>query len=191
MKKGKMIIISGPSGVGKKTIIDQFIDKPELNLQYSISMTTRKQRPNEVNGKDYYFVSDEDFNKAIDNNEMVEWTEFCHFKYGTKKSEVKRIIESNANVLVEVEVVGALEILRQNQNNPDLISIFIIPPSIEELEKRLVKRGSECANVIAARIKKATTELRYQDKYQFVVLNDDQTRATKEIEQIIRENINV
>lgn len=191
MKKGKMIIISGPSGVGKKTIIDQFIDKPELNLQYSISMTTRKQRPNEVNGKDYYFVSDEDFNKAIDNNEMVEWAEFCHFKYGTKKSEVKRIIESNANVLVEVEVVGALEILRQNQNNPDLISIFIIPPSIEELEKRLVKRGSECANVIAARIKKATTELRYQDKYQFVVLNDDQTRAAKEIEQIIRENINV
>lgn len=190
MKKGKMIIISGPSGVGKKTIIDQFINKPELNLQYSISMTTRKQRLNEVNGKDYYFVSDEDFNKAIDNNEMVEWAEFCHFKYGTKKSEVKRIIESNANVLVEVEVVGALEILKQNQNNPDLISIFIIPPSIEELKRRLVKRGSECADVIAARIKKATTELNYQDKYQFVVLNDDQTRAAKGIEEIIRENIN-
>lgn len=189
-KKGKLIIISGPSGVGKKTIIDQFINDPELNLEYSISMTTREKRPGEVDGKDYYFVSNEAFDQAIKNNEMLEWADFCKCKYGTKKSEIERIVKNKANALIEIEVVGALKVIEENKDNPDLVSIFIVPPSLEELKNRLVKRGTESEEKIAWRLNRAKDELKIQDKYQYVVVNDDQVRAANEIKEILKGVIN-
>ncbi|MDE6289685.1 MAG: guanylate kinase [Ureaplasma sp.] len=184
--KNKIFIISGPSGVGKKTIIDSFINNEELNLSYSISMTTRNPRVGEQNAKDYYFVSHDDFNKAIENDEMVEWAEFCSNKYGTRKSEIKRIIDSNKSVLLEIEIQGALKVFDKFDRN-EYVSIFIAPPSIKELKKRLISRCTEDKKSCKLRIKTAKKELPIQKKYDYVVVNDNLQECIDQIIKIIKE----
>ncbi|VEU63367.1 guanylate kinase [Malacoplasma iowae] len=183
-KKGLIIIISGPSGVGKKTIIDQFINDTELNLSYSVSMTTREPREGEMNGVDYFFVSDEEFTKAIENNELLEWAEFAKNKYGTPLKKVYEQIEKGKNVILEIEVKGATDVIKKIKRE-DFVSIFIIPPSIKELKRRLKKRDTEDRKKIRMRIKRAKEEIKMTKDYDHVVLNDDATRAAIEMKKII------
>ena len=188
MQKGKIIIISGPSGVGKKTILDQVMaNKESLNVHYSISMTTRPMRNGEVNGKDYYFVSDEQFVDAINKGDLIEWAVFCGNKYGTPRSFLTNQINEGKNVILEIEVVGALNVLNQFKNE-ELLSIFIVPPSIEELRQRLINRGSESSEVINNRVNRAIEELKVQDKYQYIVVNDNVDSAVNQIQTLIKNN---
>nr|MDE5553487.1 guanylate kinase [Malacoplasma sp.] len=169
-KKGRIIIISGPSGVGKKTIIDQVINDKNLNLVYSISMTTRQPRTGEKNGVDYFFVSDEEFKKSIENNELLEWAEFANNKYGTPLSNLRNKTKEGKNVILEIEVQGASNVKRILKRD-EFISIFIIPPSIKELKKRLQKRNTENRKKIRVRIKRAKKEMKLMNEYDYIVLN--------------------
>ncbi|MCV3743811.1 guanylate kinase [Ureaplasma sp. ES3154-GEN] len=188
MHKGKLIVFSGPSGVGKKTILNQIFNNNYLNLAYSISMTTRKQRDGEVDGVDYYFVDDQRFNKAIDNNELIEWAEFVNHKYGTLKQEVERLRNKGKNVLLEIEVVGALQVLDLYKDD-DLLSIFLLPPNLRELERRLLSRNTESKEVIAQRLKKAEKEMQIKDVYQYNIINDDPKNAAEVLEAILNKEL--
>ncbi len=157
MHKGLLIILSGPSGVGKGTIRKYFEKDERLNLAYSTSMTTRKPRDGEVDGKDYFFTSKENFQEAIKKGELLEYAEFVGNFYGTPLSEVERLRNEGKNVLLEIEVQGALQV---QEKCPDAISIFIIPPSMEELEKRIRGRKSEPEEIIQQRLSKAANEMK-------------------------------
>ena len=189
MEKGKIIVISGPSGVGKHTIFENLL-KSSLNLHWSISMTTRKKRDGEIDGKDYFFVSDEEFNKAINNNELIEWVEYCGNKYGTPKESLLNSINEGKNVLLEIEVIGANNIFNLIDSS-DILSIFILPPSIDVLFNRLKQRGTENDESINSRLKTAKYELTFQDKYQFNVINDNLENCIKEVINIIENNTNI
>ncbi len=188
-KKGLLFIVTGPSGVGKKTILDKLINKEELNLKYSISLTTRKPRINEVNGIDYFFVDENEFDQRAKNGEFIEWAEFAGNKYGTLKSQVYEFIENGKNVILEIEVQGGQNIISQFSND-EYISIFITPPSIQELENRLVKRGTESLEKIKFRLEKAEGELKFAELYNEIVLNDDIESAAKKVEDIMKKYIN-
>ena len=138
--KGNLIIFSGVSGVGKNTVLKEVFKDDKLNLVYSISMTTRNMRHNEMNGVNYFFVSRQKFEEAINNNQLLEWAEFCGNLYGTPKDFVQSQLDEGKNVLLEIEVKGALNVMKQM---PEAISIFLLPPSLEELERRLHERGTE------------------------------------------------
>lgn len=188
MNKGKVVVISGPSGVGKHTIFERILKFKDLNLAYSISMTTRKMRPGEVNGVDYFFVSESEFENAIKNNELIEWAEFCGNKYGTPKSKLIEQINKGINVALEIEVIGANNIFKMIPSD-ELISIFILPPSIQELKQRLTKRGSESIDTIQHRVSRAIEELEEKNNYQFNVVNDNLDMCVNEIYEIIKNNI--
>lgn len=188
-KKGKIIIISGPSGVGKKTIIDQVINEKNLNLSYSVSMTTRPPRETERDGIDYFFVSEEEFSKAIENNELLEWAEFANNKYGTPIKNLYKMIEQNKNVILEIEVEGATKV-KEILKREDFISIFIVPPSIRELKRRLKKRDTETKAKIKQRIKRARHEIKLVDEYDYKVLNDDAKLAADKLRDILIEEVN-
>lgn len=187
-KKGKIIIISGPSGVGKKTIIDQVINNVDLNLTYSISMTTRLPREHEKNGVDYFFVSEEEFNSAIEKGELLEWAEFANNKYGTPIKNLYKLIGENKNVILEIEVQGATKV-KDFLNREDYISIFLIPPSIRELKRRLKIRDTETKEKIKQRIKRAKVELKLQNEYDFIILNDDAKNAADKLRHILYEKV--
>lgn len=184
-KRGLLIIISGPSGVGKGTVRKEFMSDPSLNLFYSVSMTTRKMRPGEQDGVDYYYVSKEEFQRNIDINNFLEWAEFVGNRYGTPKDKVNMKRDEGKNVVLEIEVNGTDQVLK-NLEGDDIVSIFIVPPSLEELENRLRNRGTETDEVIKRRIETASKELKLQDHYQYVVVNDEVSRAAEEIKNIIR-----
>lgn len=186
MQKGLLIILSGPSGVGKGTIRKHFEKNQDLNLAYSTSMTTRKPRANEVDGKDYFFTSKEKFKEAIENGELLEYAEFVGNFYGTPLQEVERLRNEGKNVLLEIEVQGALQV---QEKCPDAISIFIIPPSMDELEKRIRGRKSEPEEIIQQRLAKAANEMKMVPNYKYIVCNDDPKLAAELIETIILRNI--
>lgn len=154
----KILIISGPSGVGKKQIIKNLINKKELNLFYSISTTTRNMRIDEINKKDYNFVSTEYFEEKINSNSFLEYAKFLNNYYGTLKSTVKELQNKNKNVLLEIEIIGALEIKKKI---PNAIWVYIFPPTIEDLKIRLKKRGTESKEQIEERFSKAKKEIRF------------------------------
>ncbi len=181
--KGKLFIISGVSGVGKNTILKELFKDETLHLAYSVSMTTRRMRFDEVNGMNYYFVTKEEFQKAIDNGDLLEYAEFCGNLYGTPKKFVDEKLKSGKNVILEIEVKGALNVM---ELAPDAISVFILPPSLEELEARLIKRGTESDDVIFQRLKEAKNELRYQEYYDYNVINDNVNQCVEEIKKIIK-----
>lgn len=185
MKKGLLIIISGPSGVGKGTVREYFMKDPSLNLSYSISMTTRKPRQGEVDGVDYLFVSREEFEKKIEEGEFLEWAEFVGNYYGTSIQQVEKLRNEGKNVILEIEVQGANQV---KEKCPDAISIFIIPPSMEELEKRIRGRRSEPEEIIQQRLAKASQELKLVGNYKYVVCNDDPELAAEVIGLIIKRN---
>ena len=186
MNRGLLIIISGPSGVGKGTIRKYFETDPRLNLTYSTSMTTRKPRNGEVDGKDYYFVSKEEFEKSIEQGELLEYAQFVGNYYGTPLFEVNRLRDEGKNVLLEIEVQGAQQV---SEKCPDAISIFIIPPSMDELERRIRGRSTEPEEIIQERLAKAEKELKLVGNYKYIVCNDDPKLAAELIQTIILRNI--
>lgn len=185
-KRGMLIIFSGPSGVGKGTVRDLFVDDESLNLAFSISMTTREKRPGEQEGVDYYFVKRETFENAIENDELLEYAEFVGNYYGTPLAEVNRLRDEGKNVLLEIEVQGALQVI---DKVPDALSIFLVPPNMEELKRRIINRRTESEDVINERLSKATKEMALMNQYRYVICNDDPEFAADMVSLIIRRNI--
>ena len=181
--KGMLIVISGPSGVGKGTVRKALFDRRGHRLVYSISMTTRKPREGEVDGVDYYFVTREEFQKRIDNNQFLDWAEFVGNYYGTPKDKVEEQIEAGKEVVLEIEVNGALQVLKQVK---DAVSIFIVPPGRQALYDRLRNRGTEPEELIKERVNKANREFKLAHKYDYIVVNDDVDNAADRIMAIIR-----
>lgn len=181
---GKLIIFSAPSGSGKSTIINYLLQQP-LRLRFSISATSRQPRGTEKDGVEYYFLSPEEFKARIAKGDFLEYEEVYTDKfYGTLKSEVERILNEGDNVIFDVDVVGGCNIKRYYGERA--LSVFIQPPSIEELRKRLVGRGTDTPEVIESRIAKAEYELGFADKFDTVVINDDLETAKAEALQVIQ-----
>lgn len=188
MKKGLLIILSGPSGVGKGTVRKFFENDPRLNLAYSTSMTTRKPRNGEVDGREYFFSTREDFEEAIKNGELLEYAEFVGNYYGTPLHEVERLRDEGKNVILEIEVQGATQV---QEKCPDAVSIFIIPPSMKELESRIRGRKSEAEEIVQQRLAKATQEMKMIPQYKYIVCNDDPKLAAELITTIIMRHIEI
>ncbi|HOF53427.1 MAG: guanylate kinase [Bacilli bacterium] len=188
-KEGLLIIISGPSGVGKGTIRRNVMGDDSLNLVYSVSMTTRSRRETEVDGVDYFFVSREEFDRNIKAGNFLEWAEFVGNRYGTPKHYVDELRAQGKNVVLEIEVEGTKQVLSRCKGS-NVVSIFVIPPSYEDLEKRIRHRSTEPEDVIQKRLQKARKEMHLKYHYEYVVLNDRPDRAGKEIREIIRNKIN-
>lgn len=184
----KLIIFSAPSGSGKSTIINYLL-KQNLNLAFSISATSRPPRGTEQNGVEYFFLSPEEFRQRIANDEFLEYEEVYKDRfYGTLKSQVEKQLEARQNVIFDVDVVGGCNIKRFYGNRA--LSVFIQPPSIEELRKRLTGRGTDSAEVIESRIAKAQFELDYADKFDVRIINDNLEKAEAEALKVITEFIN-
>lgn len=188
-KKGKLIILSGPSGVGKGAIINKLFVNKSLNLAYSVSMTTREPRDKELEGSNYFFVDKVTFLKNIEQDNFLEYTNFIGNYYGTCKSYVLNLQNQGFNVILEIEVDGASQVLKNYEYRHDIISIFIMPPSYQELEQRIRMRASEPEIVIEKRLSKAKEEFKVQHQYDYIVVNDDLEVAVTEITAIIKNNI--
>lgn len=184
--KGLLIVISGPSGVGKGTVIKRFIDDPELKLAFSVSMTTREKREGEVEGVNYYYVSREEFEQTRDEGGLLEWTEFVGNYYGTPLVAVERLRSEGKNVLLEIEVDGCQQVKKKV---PDALTIFIVPPSVKELENRIRGRKTEAEEIVQQRLAKATKELEKTNQYRYVVCNDDIDLAADIIRVIIKHHM--
>ena len=182
MKRGLLIIFSGPSGVGKGTVKEVLMQKEELNLHYSVSCTTRAPRNGEIDGVHYYFISQSDFDQMVKEDAFLEYAQFVGNSYGTPKAKVEEMLNEGKNVLLEIEMQGALQVI---EKCPEALSIFLLPPSMEELERRIRGRGTESDEVIAKRLEKAKKEISMQDHYQYHVVNDDVQKAASEIAEII------
>ncbi len=181
---GKLIIVSAPSGSGKTTVVHHLL-KQDLGLEFSISACSREKRSNEVDGKDYYFIPVEQFKKKIKNNEFVEWEEVYPGQfYGTLQSEIERIWAKGNHVIFDVDVIGGLN-LKQKFLEQSL-AVFIMPPSIEELEKRLTGRSSDSEESIRKRIDKATKEISFSNQFDVAIVNDVLEAALKQSEEIVR-----
>lgn len=188
MKKGLLIVLSGPSGVGKGTVIKELMKNDDLKLSYSISMTTRKPREGEVDGVNYFFVDRETFLKAVDDGELLEHAEFVGNMYGTPVSYVEKLRNDGRNVLLEIEVQGAMQV---KEKCPDALSIFIIPPSMEELAARIRGRNSEPEEIVQQRLNKAKKEMEMVTQYKYVVCNDDVILASDIISAIIKRHMEI
>lgn len=184
---GKLIIFSAPSGSGKTTIVRRLMEDME-GLEFSISATSRQPRGEEKHGKDYYFLSLEEFEKLIDEDAFVEWEEvYAGTKYGTLKSEMERIWSEGHTILFDVDVKGGVRL--KNIFGGKALSIFVMPPSIEELRKRLVGRATDSPEKIEQRIAKAGEELCYADRFDLCVVNDDLQEAVAQVEKAVAQFI--
>lgn len=187
MKKGKLIVVSGPSGVGKDTVVSEYLKlHPEDVL--SISMTSRPKRDYEIDGVHYYFKTKEGFEKEIEKGNLLEYALYNGNYYGTPKSKVIKRLEDGINVILVIEVQGARNI--KNMLNDDVLLIFVLPPSIEELRERLINRGTDSIEVINERLEIAEKEIRENTFYDYKIINDDIDNAVKSLENIIKNNIN-
>lgn len=182
MKKGLLIIFSGPSGVGKGTVRAELFKEEKLNLAYSISMTTRKPRNGEKDGVDYFFVSKERFLEAIKNDELLEHAQFVDNYYGTPSEYVEQLRNKGLNVVLEIEIEGAKQVMKKCK---DAISFFLVPPSLEELERRIRERKTETDEVIKNRLNKAKIELAEKDIYSHVIVNDTIENAKNKVMEIL------
>ena len=184
---GTLFIISGPSGVGKSTIRSEIL-KSHTNLWYSISMTTREKRDSEIDGEDYFFVSEEEFVNNIKQDNFFEYIEvYQGIYYGTPKDKVLEKLRSGVDVILEIDVDGAFLIKEQMK---DAVMIFIAPLNIEVLRERLVQRNTDDEEIIKERLQKAEYELLQKDKYDYVIINDDLHSAINELSEIINRNGN-
>ena len=187
-KKGKLIIISAPSGSGKTTLVKHILSRIN-NISFSVSACSRKPRQNEIDGKDYFFLTLSDFKTKIENDEFIEWEEVYkdHF-YGTLNSEVEKMKKAGRHVAFDVDVAGGVSIKSKFGN--EALAIFIKPPSIDALKQRLVGRATDNSEDITNRIEKADLELTYEDKFDVTIINDNLTEAKKEIVDLISKFIN-
>jgi len=184
---GKLIILSAPSGAGKTTIVKHLIQQ-DMNLEFSISACNREKRKREIHGKDYYFLTVNEFKAKISDNEFIEWEEvYKNQYYGTLKSEVDRIWENGNTVIFDVDVMGGINIKKQFKNKA--LAIFVMPPSLKELKKRLKNRSSEPEDVIKKRIEKAEKELTYFNRFDKIILNKNLKDTFEEVEKIVKEFI--
>ena len=185
MSLGKLIVFSAPSGSGKTSIVRYLLKKPELKLEFSVSATSRKLRGSEENGKDYYFISTEEFKKKIKEDVFAEWEEvYKDNLYGTYIKEIERIREKGMNVIFDIDVVGGLNLKKLYPE--DTLAVFVKSPSIEELEKRLRNRKTDTEEKIKERIAKASRELAYQDQFDEILVNDDLAQARKEGYKLVK-----
>ena len=180
-KIGQLFVISAPSGAGKSSLIQKIINNFE-NIELSISATTRSPREGEVDGKHYFFVTENEFNSMKEDDAFIEYALVHNYQYGTLRKYIDEKLSKGINIICDIDVQGFKLIQR---DGIDHTSIFIIPPSIEELEKRLLKRGLDSENVIGTRLKNAKEELKYAEEFNFRVLNDNFDQAYKEIVNII------
>lgn len=186
MFKKKLIVLSSPSGGGKSTLANYLMTLyPEI--RFSVSCTTRKIREGEVNGKDYFFLSKEEFEEKVANGEFAEYEQIFGNYYGTLKSEIKKHLNSGNSILFDVDVKGAVS-LRKNFPD-DTLLIFIYPPSFEELQRRLQKRSTESQEELNTRLERAKEELTYKDRFDHEILNDVLKVAFADLENIIKQNI--
>ena len=189
MKKGKLIVFSAPSGSGKTTIVRHLLKQEDLNLEFSISAATREARGQEVNGKDYYFISLEEFKNHIRNEDFVEWEEVYRDNfYGTLKSEVERIWAMGKNVIFDIDVAGGLRI--KHKFPDETLAVFVKPPSVDELKRRLKERSTESDDKINMRIAKAHVELATAPQFDVVIKNYDLDLALVEAHQLVKDFIN-
>ena len=179
MKSGKVIVLCAPSGSGKTTLAKHILAKEDFNLKFSISVTTRKKRKNEIDGLDYHFISVKDFTKKINHKEFIEYEKvYEEIYYGTLKSEIDKLIK-NHNIIFDVDVVGAISLKKYFLDKA--LTIFINPPSIEELEKRLIERGLNSKDDLKERINKAKKEIEMKSSFDYSITNDNLERAKYEI----------
>lgn len=180
MSKGTLFIVSGPSGCGKGTVLAEILKQD--NVYYSVSATTRAPRPGEINGVNYHFLSKDEFEKLIENDGMLEYANYCGNYYGTPKKPVEDMLAEGKNVILEIEVQGALKVMKKC---PEAVSVFILPPSLKELRRRLHKRGTETEEVIEKRIGEAAGEIRKAVNYDYVMINGELEIAVSDLLSII------
>ncbi|MBS9766417.1 MAG: guanylate kinase [Flavobacteriaceae bacterium] len=182
--KNKLIVFSAPSGSGKTTIVRHLLAQKELNLSFSISATSRAKRGKEQDGVDYYFLSIEDFKKKINNDDFIEWEEvYKDTFYGTLKAEAERLWAEGKNIIFDIDVVGGLNIKKQFPE--ETLAIFVKPPSIEEMEKRLRNRKTDSEEKIQERVAKATKEMKFAEKFDVILINDVLEEAQKNAYQMV------
>lgn len=181
---GKIIILSAPSGTGKSTIISRLMEQPGLDLQFSISATSRQPRGEEQHGREYYFLTPEEFKKRVEAGEFVEWEEvYAGTCYGTLRSEIERVIHHGHNIIMDIDVKGALNVKRQF--GTEAISIFILPPDLDTLEKRLRGRNTDDEESIRKRLEKAEYEMTFAPQFDTRIVNDSLDHAVQEVAETI------
>jgi guanylate kinase len=189
MQKGKLLVFSAPSGSGKTTIVRHLLAQPDLNLEFSISCTTRAPRGEEIDGKDYYFISWDEFKKHIKAEDFVEWEEvYTDNFYGTLKAEVERIWALGKHVIFDIDVAGGLRIKHKFPN--ETLAVFVKPPSVDELKRRLKQRSTESEDKINMRIAKASVELATAPQFDTIIKNYDLEVAKEEAYQLVKKFIN-
>lgn len=189
-ERGLLIILSAPSGCGKSTVVQKLLEK-RPGLRFSVSATTRRPREGEVDGKDYYFITRERFAEMVEKGEFLEHAEYVENCYGTPRAPVERELAAGHDVLLDIEIQGAMQV---HGKMPEAVMVFLLPPSFEELEKRLVLRGKDSPEVIRERLEVARRECAEAPKYDYRIVNDDVDRAVAEFDAVIekeRKKINL
>jgi guanylate kinase len=182
VKKGHLFILSGPAGVGKGTLRKILFREVE-DLEYSVSCTTRKMRAGEAEGRDYHYISRDEFEGMADRGEFLEWAEVHRNRYGTRKSDVERVLNEGRDIVLEIDVKGCRKI---KESEPEAIRIFITAPSLDELENRLEERGTETSEQMGVRLRNAAAEMKHAAEYDHVIVNHDVARASRELVEIIK-----
>ncbi len=181
-RKGMIIVVSGFSGTGKGTLMRELMSRYD-GYTLSVSMTTRQPRAGEVDGKDYFFTTDENFERMVEEDKFIEHAGYCGHYYGTPRDFVRSKLDEGYDVLLEIEVQGALQV---KEKNPDAILLFVTPPSADELARRLEGRGTEDPEVIKQRLERAKEESKFIERYDYLLINDDLNRCTEEMHSIIQ-----
>ena len=181
-ERGLFFVFLGPSCVGKGTVRQEIFSTPDHKFEYSVSMTTRAQRPGEVDGKDYFFRSREEFEELIRNGQMLEYAEYVGNYYGTPLTYVNETLDKGIDVFLEIEVQGALQVKKKV---PDAVFIFLTPPDLNELQERLVGRGTDSEEVIAQRIERAREEIALMSEYDYAIVNDEVPLAAERVKRVI------
>jgi len=185
---GKLIVFSAPSGSGKTTIVRYLVEQQELNLEFSISATSREKRGQEIDGKDYHFISLEDFKNHMNNGEFVEWEEVYNNNfYGTLKSEVERIWKQGKHAIFDIDVNGGLRIKRKFPKQT--LAVFVQPPSLEVMEERLRNRKTDSEEKIVERVNKAEREMQFAKDFDLILVNDDLNKAKQEAYTMVKDFI--